>query len=93
MWTLVGAGLKNLDESIQSMSVVMPRNVKWIKEKAAKFDPKENVVYTETDRQVRELLYSKFNFSKNTSRTCTYLLLLYKNSTLGPISLLFLDQI
>ena len=54
MWTLVGAGLKNLDESIQSMSVVMPRNVKWIKEKAAKFDPKENVVYTDTDRQVKE---------------------------------------
>ena len=64
MWTLVGAGLKNLDESIQSMSVVMPRNVKWIKEKAAKFDPKENVVYTDTDRQVKELLYSKFNFFK-----------------------------
>lgn len=61
MWTLVGAGLKNLDESIQSMSLVMPRNVKWIKESAAKFDPKENIVYTDTDRQV----YENKNFTFN----------------------------
>ena len=52
MWTLVGAGLKDIDDSIRSMSMCMPQNVKWIKEAAAKFDPKENVVYTDTDRQV-----------------------------------------
>jgi hypothetical protein len=56
MWTLVGAGLKDIDDSIRSMSMCMPRNVKWIKESAAKFDPKENVVYTDTDRQVKLIL-------------------------------------
>lgn len=52
MWTLVGAGLKDLDESIRSMSTVMPRNVKWIKENAVKFDPRNNSVLTQSDRQI-----------------------------------------
>lgn len=61
MWTLVGAGLKNLDDSMKSMSHVMPRNVKWIKERAAKFDPKENLIHTDADRQVNILLTLLFH--------------------------------
>jgi sulfide:quinone oxidoreductase len=45
-WTLVGAGVFDIKKTIRSEASVIPRNVKWIKEAAAIFQPQENTVIT-----------------------------------------------
>ncbi|CAG2112854.1 unnamed protein product, partial [Medioppia subpectinata] len=44
MWTLVGAGIKTLDESGRPMAKVMPKGVKWIKDRAMAIEPDQNRV-------------------------------------------------
>ncbi|XP_023213700.1 sulfide:quinone oxidoreductase, mitochondrial-like, partial [Centruroides sculpturatus] len=46
-WTLVGGGLKNVEKSRKDMSSVIPKNVKWIKDLAVKFEPDKNTIFTE----------------------------------------------
>ncbi|KAK6184652.1 hypothetical protein SNE40_007083 [Patella caerulea] len=46
MWTLVGGGIKSLDDSSRSMKSVIPSGCEWIKDKAVKFDPINNTVTT-----------------------------------------------
>jgi len=46
-WTLVGGGIKTLEETRRPMSEVMPSDATWIKEGAATFDPENNSVVTE----------------------------------------------
>jgi sulfide:quinone oxidoreductase len=45
-WTLVGAGVFDINKTIRSEASVMPKNVKWIKEAAATFNPEQNKVIT-----------------------------------------------
>ena len=45
-WTLVGAGVFDINKTIRSEASVMPQNVTWIKESAAYFDPEKNTVTT-----------------------------------------------
>ena len=45
-WTLVGAGTFNIKKTIRDESSVIPKNVKWIKEAAASFEPEQNKVTT-----------------------------------------------
>ncbi|HEU5165600.1 MAG TPA: FAD/NAD(P)-binding oxidoreductase [Chitinophagaceae bacterium] len=45
-WTLVGAGVFDIKKTIRTEDSVMPRDVKWIKEAAAIFQPQENTVIT-----------------------------------------------
>ena len=45
-WTLVGAGVFDINKTIRSEASVMPQNVTWIKEAAAYFDPEKNTVIT-----------------------------------------------
>lgn len=42
MWTLVGAGIKDLSESARPMASVMPKKVHWIKDKCVAFEPDKN---------------------------------------------------
>ncbi|XP_059162689.1 sulfide:quinone oxidoreductase, mitochondrial-like [Physella acuta] len=44
IWTLVGAGLKGFQSSVQPMSQVLPQSCEWIQERAVKFDPQNNTV-------------------------------------------------
>lgn len=44
MWTLVGAGIKNLNDSSRPMAKVMPKKVKWIRDKCVEIMPEENSV-------------------------------------------------
>ena len=44
MWTMVGAGIKTLDESRRPMSTVMPKKATWIKKSIASFEPSSNQV-------------------------------------------------
>jgi sulfide:quinone oxidoreductase len=45
-WTLVGAGVFDINKTIRSEASVIPENVFWIKEAAAYFDPEKNTVIT-----------------------------------------------
>ena len=45
-WTLVGAGVFDIKKTIRTEASVMPRDVKWIKESAAFFQPEKNSVVT-----------------------------------------------
>jgi sulfide:quinone oxidoreductase len=45
-WTLVGAGVFDINKTTRSEASVIPKNVTWIKESAAYFDPEKNTVIT-----------------------------------------------
>ena len=45
-WTLVGAGTFNIKKTIRNESSVIPKNVKWINEAVASFEPEQNKVIT-----------------------------------------------
>lgn len=47
MFTLIGGGMKKLENSYKSMKDVLPSKAEWKKDRAAKFDPKSNKVETE----------------------------------------------
>lgn len=44
LWTLVGAGIKDLPSSARDMGSVMPKGVDWIKDSCTEIDPKNNTV-------------------------------------------------
>lgn len=44
MWTLVGGGMKTLDDSFRPTKDVLSPLVKWVKDKAVKYDPSANKV-------------------------------------------------
>ncbi len=43
-WTLVGAGVYNLQDTQRMESSVMPENVNWIKDRVVEFNPEESAV-------------------------------------------------
>lgn len=43
-WTLVGAGVFNMKDTIHKEADVMPKEVKWIKQKVVSFQPDNNTV-------------------------------------------------
>ncbi|XP_038078811.1 sulfide:quinone oxidoreductase, mitochondrial-like [Patiria miniata] len=53
LWTLVGAGLKQKEQSRRPMKDVMPKACDWIKEKAVEFDPEHNSVKTSGGKVVQ----------------------------------------
>jgi len=52
IWTLVGAGLKDIQDSVKPTASVMPKNADWIQEKVSHFAPEDNFVVTEGDKKV-----------------------------------------
>ncbi|MBL7775764.1 MAG: NAD(P)/FAD-dependent oxidoreductase [Saprospiraceae bacterium] len=50
-WTLVGAGVFDINATVRSEAEVMPRNATWLKESAAQFDPEKNSVTTAEGNQ------------------------------------------
>lgn len=44
MWTYVGGGLKDFNESVKPMGSVMPADAEWIQDKVTEFDPDNNTV-------------------------------------------------
>ncbi len=51
-WTLVGAGVFNMQKTIHHEADVIPRNAKWIKQRAASFQPEENKITLEGNETV-----------------------------------------
>lgn len=52
MWTLVGGGMKTLEDSGKPMSEVLPRKADWIKQKVVGFDPHNNKVITNEGQEI-----------------------------------------
>ncbi|XP_030560753.1 sulfide:quinone oxidoreductase, mitochondrial [Drosophila novamexicana] len=46
MFTLIGGGMKRLEQSQKPMSQVLPKKAKWLREAAIEFDPDSNTVKT-----------------------------------------------
>jgi len=51
-WTLVGAGVFNMQDTIHAEKDVIPKNVKWIRQKALSFQPEENIVTLDNQEKV-----------------------------------------
>ena len=49
---MVGGGMRDFDKTTRPQSSVLNKDCDWIKENAAKFDPDQNLVVTETGRQI-----------------------------------------
>lgn len=47
MFTLIGGGIKKLDQSYKPMKSVLPKDAVWLKDKVAEIDPKKSQVTTE----------------------------------------------
>nr|QTJ02331.1 sulfide quinone oxidoreductase 2 [Xenograpsus testudinatus] len=52
MWTLVGGGMKTLENSGRPMSQVLPKKADWIKQRVVTFDPHNNKVMTEDGSEI-----------------------------------------
>ncbi|EDX09190.1 sulfide:quinone oxidoreductase, mitochondrial [Drosophila simulans] len=53
MFTLIGGGMKRLDQSHRQMGDVLPTKAKWVKEKALEFDPDNNTVSTSGGKTIK----------------------------------------
>lgn len=51
-WTLVGAGVFNMKNTIHNEADVMPKSVKWIKQKVVTFQPEANSVTLDNNETV-----------------------------------------
>lgn len=51
-WTLVGAGVFNIQKTIHKEADVMPEEVKWIKQKVVTFQPEKNIVTLDNSEEV-----------------------------------------
>ncbi|XP_044294763.1 sulfide:quinone oxidoreductase, mitochondrial isoform X2 [Varanus komodoensis] len=52
LWTLVGAGAKQLVSSSRTTASVVPSGVTWIQSKVQKLDPDKNCVYLENNQKI-----------------------------------------
>lgn len=51
-WTLVGAGVFDVKKTIRNEADVMPKKVKWIKQKVASFQPEANTIVLDNNETV-----------------------------------------
>lgn len=52
LWTLVGAGLKDVFDSVMPMGRMIHKNAKWIKNTVTKIDPENNKIVLENGDEV-----------------------------------------
>ncbi|KAK3597937.1 hypothetical protein CHS0354_042282 [Potamilus streckersoni] len=52
MWTLVGSGLKTVDQSARAMETVLPKHCEWLKTRAMEFIPEKNIVHLQNGDQL-----------------------------------------
>jgi len=52
-WTLVGAGVFDINDTEKNEADVIPRGVNWIKEKVASFHPEDNFITLENGTQLK----------------------------------------
>ena len=52
MWTMVGGGMKKIEESGRPMAQVLPKKVTWIQERVTGFFPEENRLQTASGDEI-----------------------------------------
>lgn len=52
LWTLVGAGVFDVSESVRDESSLIPSGVQWVKERVVRIDPETNTVETDSGKQL-----------------------------------------
>lgn len=52
MFTLIGGGIKKLEDSYRSMKSVLPKSATWLQTSVAEFFPKNNFVITENGQKI-----------------------------------------
>lgn len=53
MWTLVGSGVKTLEDSRRNMSDVIPPQADWLKTSVTGFHPEQNIVETADGSKIK----------------------------------------
>lgn len=53
MWTLVGGGIKKVEDSAKKMSKILPKKSTWMQTKAVAFNPDKNTVTVKTGEEVK----------------------------------------
>ena len=53
LWTLVGGGLKTLDQTAKPMRSVLPKKADWICDHVSHIDPAKNLVVTESGKELK----------------------------------------
>ena len=65
-WTLVGAGIYRAEDTVRSMSSVMPSGVKWIKKSAIDFDPEnQEIILNDNTRESYDYLIAAVGLKVN----------------------------
>lgn len=52
LWTLCGAGIKDVKESARPMKDIIPKGTKWVKEQVSSFEPSENQITTADGQKI-----------------------------------------
>lgn len=52
IWTLVGAGAKQLSSSGRPTASVIPSGIEWIKDRVTEFNPDKNCIRTDTGKEI-----------------------------------------
>lgn len=52
LWTLVGGGAADVEDSVRDQETLIPEGVKWLKESAEKFLPEKNTVMTKEGTRI-----------------------------------------
>ncbi|XP_049638451.1 sulfide:quinone oxidoreductase, mitochondrial isoform X2 [Suncus etruscus] len=55
IWTLVGAGAKQLSSSGRPTASVIPSGIEWIKDRVIEFNPDKNCIRTDTGKEIKGL--------------------------------------
>ena len=51
-WTLVGAGIFNIHDTIKTEASVIPKGAKWIRQKVISFSPSNNTIMLEDSSSI-----------------------------------------
>ena len=71
MFTLIGGGLKTVEQACLPMSCVMPPQAKWIKAAVASFKPEENSVITTNGKIIGyDYLIVALGLQQNFDKVC-----------------------
>lgn len=72
MFTLIGGGMKTLENATKPMKDVLPKNVEWVKDSVQQLEPQGNFVTTQEGTRINyeylvvaaglKLDYGKVNF-------------------------------
>ncbi|MGE8203299.1 FAD/NAD(P)-binding oxidoreductase [Heyndrickxia sp. NPDC080065] len=52
LWTLVGGGAANIEDSVRDQETLIPEGAKWVKEAVEEFLPDENIILTSKGTQI-----------------------------------------